>query len=96
MHLTELLHKTFEEELPHVHKKRLSNLTEACESTIGSNTLCLTGLGRALINSNKESSNIKKIDRLLGNGSLQAERDSFYQASVAWEQAQRAVSQGFF
>lgn len=83
MHLTELLHKNFEEELPHVHKKRLSNLTAACEATIGSNTLYLTGLGRALINSNKESSNIQKIDRLLGNGSLQAERDSFYQVMIS-------------
>lgn len=83
MHLTELLHKTIKEELPHVHKKRLDNVTAACEATIGSNTLYLTGLGRALINSNKESSNIQKIDRLLGNGSLQAERDSFYQVMVS-------------
>lgn len=83
MHLTELLHKTFKEELPFVHKKRLENITAACEATIGTNTLYLTGLGRALINKNKESSNIQKMDRLLGNGSLQAERDSFYQLMIS-------------
>mgnify|MGYP007113773274 CR=1 FL=1 len=37
MHLTELLHKTLKEELPYVHKKRLENVTAACEATIGSN-----------------------------------------------------------
>jgi hypothetical protein len=83
MHLTELLHKTMEEELPNIHKKRLRNLTGACEATIGHNNLYLTGLDRALINSNKESSNIQKIDRLLGNGSLQAERDSFYRMMIS-------------
>lgn len=83
MHLTELLHKTLEEELPHVHKTRLGNLTAACEATLGSNTLYLTGLGRALVTSNKESSNIQKIDRLLGNGLLQAERESFYQVMIS-------------
>ena len=46
MHLTELLHKTFEEELPQVHKIRLNSLMAACEAT-RSNTLYLTGLGRA-------------------------------------------------
>jgi len=83
MHLPELLHKTFEEKLPQVHKIRLKSLTTACEAAMSSNKLYLTGLGRSLSNSNKESSNIQKIDRLLGNGHLQAERESFYQIMIS-------------
>lgn len=82
MHLVELLHKTIEEKLPCIHKKRLTSLMTACEAAMGSNQLYLTGLGRSLLNSNKESSNIQKIDRLLGNGSLQAERDFIYQVMM--------------
>ena len=37
MHLIELLHKTFEEKLPRIHKIRLKSLMTACETVIGSN-----------------------------------------------------------
>lgn len=82
MHLPELLHKTIEEELPQIHKIRLESLITVCETAMSSNHLCLTGLGRSLTNSNKESSNIQKVDRLLGNGHLQAEKESFYKVFI--------------
>lgn len=82
MHMIELLHKTFAEQLPEVHKSRLKNVMSLCEATISSNTLYLTGLGRSLSNTNKECSNIQKVDRLLGNGLLQAERDWFYEVML--------------
>ncbi|HBD7467956.1 TPA: IS4 family transposase [Legionella pneumophila] len=78
MHLIELLHKTFEEKLPQIHKSRLNSLLTACDAAIISNKLYLTGLGRSLSNTNKECSNIQKVDRLLGNGHLQSERGFFY------------------
>ena len=78
MHLTELLHKTFEDKLPQIHKIRLKSLMTACEAAISNNKLYLTGLGRSISNTNKECSNIQKVDRLLGNGHLQAERTCFY------------------
>lgn len=78
MHSIELLHKTFEEKLPSIHKNRLKSLMIACEAALMENKVHLTGLGRAILNTNKESSNIQKVDRLLGNGLLQAERDLFY------------------
>ncbi|MDF1757851.1 MAG: IS4 family transposase [Legionellaceae bacterium] len=78
MQLIELLHKTFEKKLPKTHKTRLNSLMTACEAATTSNKLYLTGLGRSISNMNKESSNIQKVDRLLGNGLLQAERTSFY------------------
>jgi hypothetical protein len=84
MHSIELLHKTFEDKLPSVHKNRLKSLMSACEAAITSNQLYLTGLGRAISNTNKESSNIQKVDRLLGNGLLQSERDLFYRIMLSY------------
>ena len=84
MHLFALLHKTFEEQLPKVHLTRLNSLMTVCATAASENKLYLTGLGRAISNSNKESSNIQKVDRLLGNGALQAERDSFYKVMQSY------------
>lgn len=84
MHSIELLHKTFEEKLPSVHKNRLNSLMVTCEAALKGNKLYLTGLGRALSNTNKECSNIQKVDRLLGNGLLQAERDLFYKVMLSY------------
>lgn len=84
MHLFALLHKTFEEQLPQVHLRRLNSLMTVCSTAVGDNKLYLTGLGRCISNINKESSNIQKVDRLLGNGALQAERDSFYKVMLTY------------
>jgi Transposase DDE domain len=84
MHSIELLHKTFEEKLPSIHKNRLKSLMIACEAALIENKVYLTGLGRAILNTNKESSNIQKVDRLLGNGLLQAERDLFYTIMLSY------------
>lgn len=78
MQLMELLHKNFEVKLPKIHKVRLNSLMIACEAATTTNKLYLTGLGRSISNMNKESSNIQKVDRLLGNGHLQVERAFFY------------------
>lgn len=82
MHLNTLLHKTFEEKLPKVHKMRLKSLMTICETACDSK-LYLTALGRAISNANKESSNIQKVDRLLGNHHLQEERKYFYQLMIS-------------
>ncbi len=79
-----LLHSLFKKQLPSIHKTRLQNLFDACETAIKSNQLYLTGLGRQLSNKNKTSSNIQKIDRLLGNGHLCAEQNSFYQVMFSY------------
>lgn len=84
MHLIELLHKTFEDKLPQIHKIRLKSLLTACDAAISTNKLYLTGLGRSIINTNKECSNIQKIDRLLGNGHLQAERGLIYKLMISY------------
>jgi hypothetical protein len=84
MHVFQLLHKTFKEKLPTVHLNRLASLMSVCETASNDNKLYLTGLGRSLFNINKESSNIQKVDRLLGNGHFQSERDSFYKVMFVY------------
>lgn len=71
MHSIELLHKTFEEKLPSIHKNRLKSLMIVRKAVIIDSKVYLTGLGKAISNTNKESSTIQKVDRLLGNGLLQ-------------------------
>lgn len=83
MHIIKLLHKSFADKLPQHHKIRLKSLMEISEAAVSNNKLYLTGLGRELSNTNKESSNIQKVDRLLGNGHLQTERISYYQVMIS-------------
>ena len=78
MQLMKLLHKHFKKELSFIHKIRLKSFMDVCDTATRSNKLYLTGLGRHHCNSNKTSSNIQKVDRLLGNTHLQEEREVFY------------------
>lgn len=84
MHALTLLHKKFKEKLPQAHLTRLNSLISVSATAINGNTLYLTGLGRSISNTNKESSNIQKVDRLLGNGHLQAERDCYYRVMLSY------------
>lgn len=79
MHLMKLLHKTFTKELPSIHQVRLKNLMDAAITLLKVNRLTLTALGRNFSNHSKVRSNIKKVDRLLGNSHLHSESVEFYQ-----------------
>jgi len=74
-----LLHKNFAKELPFIHKTRLNSLMSICNTAAKSNKLFLTGLGRNISSTTKTSSNIEKVNRLLGNKHLHLERGAFYQ-----------------
>lgn len=78
-----LLHKKFEKELPFIHKIRLRSLMSTCITASTSNKLFLTGLGRDAVSKTKTSSNIEKVNRLLGNESLYRERSCFYAMMAA-------------
>lgn len=78
-----LLHKAFEKSFPSIHKTRLSCLINTCNIAATHNTLFLTGLGRKDPAKTKTSSNIEKINRLLGNKHLYLERIGFYQSMAA-------------
>jgi Transposase DDE domain len=80
MQQLQLLHKEFAKELPFIHKTRLNCLMDTCIAASTSNTLFLTGLGRGILSKTKTSSNIEKVNRLLGNKHLQLERTNFYAA----------------
>lgn len=75
-----LLHKEFAKELPFIHKTRLNCLMNTCNTAATNNTLYLTGLGRKDPSMTKTSSNIEKVNRLLGNKHIYFERASFYHA----------------
>ena len=78
-----LLHKEFSKELPFIHKTRLNSLMTVCDTTATSNKLFLTGLGRNISSSTKTSSNIEKVNRLLGNNHLYLERRAFYEVMAS-------------
>jgi hypothetical protein len=83
MQLLKLLHTQFKKQLPSVHQSRINCLFQASEALLSSKKLTLTGLGRDLSNQNKPRSNIKKIDRLLGNTLLHKESLSFYKVMTS-------------
>ena len=78
-----LLHKKFAKELPFIHKIRLNCLISTCVTASTGNKLFLTGLGRNAVSKAKTSSNIEKVNRLLGNEHLYRERPAFYAAMAA-------------
>jgi len=78
-----VLHKTIKKELSFVHKTRLNCLMSVCKTAASNNKLYLTGLGRNDPSQTKTSSNIEKVNRLLGNEHLYRERPSFYQSMAA-------------
>ncbi len=78
MQLLQLLHKKIKKELSHIHNKRLDSLFDSCSACLKSNALTLTALGRNISYKNKPRSDIKKVDRLLGNTHLHSERTDFY------------------
>lgn len=78
-----LLHKTFAKELPYIHKTRLNCLLHVCHTAALSNKLFLTGLGRNMASLRKTSSNIEKVNRLLGNKHLHSERRAFYETMAS-------------
>ena len=78
-----LLHKAFVKEFPFIHKTRLNSLMSVCNTATTCNKLFLTGLGRNISSSTKTSSNIEKVNRLLGNKYLHLERCAFYQSMAS-------------
>src|SRR5580704_15938682 len=78
-----LLHKKFAKELPFIHKTRLNCLMSTCITASTGNKLFLTGLGRNAVSTTKTSSNIEKVNRLLGNEHIYRERADFYAAMAA-------------
>lgn len=82
MHALTILHRILSAGFPEIHAKRLASLLAAVEAVVSGSRLTLSDLGRGLSGSAAVKHNIKRIDRLLGNGSLHTEMPKLYEALV--------------
>ena len=82
MHALTILHRIVSARLPEIHVKRLASLLAAVEAVVLGSRLTLSDLGRGLCGPVAVKHNIKRIDRLLGNGALHAEGPGLYKALV--------------
>ncbi|TKD47276.1 hypothetical protein FCG41_00280 [Azotobacter chroococcum] len=83
MQTVQFLHAAFAKALPTIHARRLEALMAAVAALLQGRCLILTALGRSLPGSAWPRHAIKRIDHLLGNRQLQAERGS-RKASATW------------
>ena len=67
-----------------IHPMRLRSLLSAVAGCLSGQRLTLTDLGRHLPTAARPKHSIKRIDRLLGNRHLHAERRCVYRAMAAW------------
>lgn len=82
MHALTILHRILSTSFPEIHVKRLASLLAAVEAVVSGSRLTLSDMGRGLTGPVAVKHNIKRIDRLLGNGSLHAEIPALYEALV--------------
>jgi len=75
MHVNTILYKLLASVM---HLKRLDALLDTVQSAFACHRFSVTGLGRALSLPIQERSGIRKVDRLVGNNKLHAEREDIY------------------
>jgi hypothetical protein len=80
MHALVIVQQLLRTRCPHIHSTRLKVILAAVGAAVRGRRLTLTELGRALLGPARVKHNIKRIDRLLGNRHLQAERLDLYRA----------------
>lgn len=79
MHALTIVQQLIRSCCPHIHAARLKVILAAVAAAVRGRRLTLTELGRALIGAARAKHSIKRIDRLLGNPHLAAERWELYQ-----------------
>ena len=82
MHVTQLLDKHLRRHCQGTHAKRMEAVISMVEALLKGRTLTVTGLGRSLHGAVAPKHQIKKADRLIGNGYLHVERHDFYRALI--------------
>lgn len=78
MHDIHILHDLLKKQCPAIHARRLSSLMAATRALLDGQQLSLTQLGRNISGKVAPKHNIKRMDRLLGNSRLHAERLTLY------------------
>jgi hypothetical protein len=82
MHALTILHRIFSTSFPEIHTKRLASLLAAVETVVTGSRLTLSDMGRGLTGPVSVKHNIKRIDRLLGNGLLHIETPKLYEVLI--------------
>jgi hypothetical protein len=83
MHTQPVLQKFFRESLPEVHQTRCQALIVAVDAVARGARVTITGLGRSLANTGiRIKHRVKRMDRLIGNRLLGAQRKAFYRVIV--------------
>jgi hypothetical protein len=83
MHTQPVLQKFFRESLPEVHRTRCQALILAVDAVTRGARVTITGLGRSLaLTSIRIKHRVKRMDRLIGNRLLGAQRQAFYRVIV--------------
>lgn len=77
MHTLPVLQKFFRHALPAVHARRRQALTEAVDAVAQGSRVAITALGRSLPGPIRIKHRVKRMDRLVGNRLLYAQRDWF-------------------
>lgn len=78
MQAIRFLHRALAQALPSIHSRRLTTLMSCVSSLLQGRRLTLTALGRFMPGQAFPKYAIKRVDRLLGNQHLRAERPLFY------------------
>lgn len=83
MRAFELLHKMLKKSSPKLHSKRICALIGASKALAIGKRLTLSGLARAMYDGKcKPKSAIRKVDMLLSNPRLHAERKDYYKCLI--------------
>lgn len=78
------IHAFIARHCPHIHATRLQVLFEVIGVVLRGAPLALTSLGRGVRGTAYTKHKIKRVDRLLGNARLNAERSAIYAALMQW------------
>ena len=83
MHTQPVLQQFFRESLPEIHRTRSQALIVAVDAVARGARVTITGLGRSLANTGTRIKHrVKRMDRLIGNHLLGAQRKTFYRAII--------------
>jgi len=80
MHVQSFLHKKVSKSLTGVDPRRVNSIFDIASGLLNEASLTLTSLGRHLKGSSQVKSNIKRVDRLLGNPHVYNEQRLYYRA----------------
>ena len=83
MHTQPVLRKFFRESLPEIHQARSLALIAAVDAVACGARVTITGMGRSLVTAGTRIKHrVKRMDRLIGNHLLGAQRKTFYRAII--------------